>query len=406
VTLLCPPGSDEHRVFSDPGSDPRLCPTSQKVKSGWVGMGRGGVVGRGSGRRRGFGAASWVGLSLPRWHSRAVPLHEVALPCDFRPQNRTNLPPRRRGTPENARNCHLDRQPRHPSPRGGIPVQPHFTKWHSCAISDPKTAQTCHLAGGAPPKTHETATSTDNPAIPAPEVALPCGPASRSGTPVRFQPPKPHETATSRAEHPRKRTNLPPRGRGTPENARNCHLDPKIDDAGAPFGSVGWRLPDTEEFSVVRWWLSPHLLEVNGSGSGNRHPVQGGAGRGNQPRPRATAEAPRHRRNRAGSTDSRGARPKPCPPEAPPNHPRRTPTEPNPPHAPNLKSNPAHPHQTRPGAHAPNATARQLKGNRELVPRSSHLARRGHRMRSSVQNSLGWSTVCHLRVARANYAEE
>jgi hypothetical protein len=211
--------------------------------------------------------------------------HKPATSRAEHPQNRTKLPPRPTTPPSRA--------------RSGIPVRPHFTKWHSRAISDPKTAQTCHLAGRSTPENARNCHLDPQPRHPRHEVAFPCGPTSRSGTPVRFQTPKPHKPATSRAGHPQNRTKLPPRRRGTPENARNCHLDPKTDDAGAPFGSVGWRLPDTEEFSVVRWWLSPHLLEVNGSGSGNRHPVQGGAGRGNQPRPRATAEAPRHHRGPA-----------------------------------------------------------------------------------------------------------
>jgi hypothetical protein len=247
----------------------------------WVG-GRGGVVGRGSGRRRGFGTASWVRAFTAEVAFPCGPTSRGGTPVRFQtpkphkaatsraehPRKRTKLPPRPTTPPSRA--------------RSGTPVRPHFTKWHSRAISDPKTARHCHLAGGAPPKTHETATSTDNPAIP--------------GTKWHSRAARLHEVALLCDFRPQNRTKLPPRGRGTPETARNCHLDPKTDDAGAPFGSVGWRLPDTEEFSVVRWWLSPHLLEVNGSGSGNRHPVQGGAGRGNQPRPRATTEAPRRHR--------------------------------------------------------------------------------------------------------------
>lgn len=142
MTLFCPPGSDEHRVFSDPGSAPRLCPTSQKVKSG-VGV---------------------VGV---------------------------------RG--------------RYRDSRGGILVRPFPTRWHSRAISAPKTAQTCRLSSTPRPKTHAIDAST--------------------------------RPATS-----------------------------------TPFGFVGWRLPDPEEFSVVRWGFNPHLTEVNGAKSGNRHPIWGFGG--------------------------------------------------------------------------------------------------------------------------------
>lgn len=142
MTLFCPPGSDEHRVFSDPGSTPRLCPTSQKVKSG-VGV---------------------VGV---------------------------------RG--------------RYRFSRGGILVRPFPTRWHSRAISAPKTAQTCRLSSTPRPKTHAIDAST--------------------------------RPATS-----------------------------------TPFGFVGWRLPDPEEFSVVRWGFNPHLTEVNGAKSGNRHPIWGFGG--------------------------------------------------------------------------------------------------------------------------------
>jgi hypothetical protein len=289
-----------------------------------------------------------------KWHSRAAPLHEVALPCDFRPQNRTTLPPRGRSTPENARNCHLDRQPRHPGHEVAFPCGPTSRGGTPVRFQTPKPAQSCHLAGGAPPKPHETATSTRKPTTPAPRSA--------------------------------------PLGGG-------CRIRRSFQSLGGGSAPTYWRSTAPDRVTATQ-------CRAGRGGATSRGPAP-------PPRPRAATDAPGHRRNRAGSADFRGARPKPCPPEAPPNHPRRTLTEPDPPHATNPKSNPAHPrqtrrtpHRTRPAAHTPNATARQLKGNRELVPRSSHLARRRHRMRSSVQNSLGWSTVCHLRVARANYAEE
>ena len=266
--------------------------------------------GRGSGRRRGFG------LSLPRWHSRAARLHEVALPCDFRPQNRTNLPPRGQTTPENARNCHLDRQPRHPG--------------------------------------HE--------------VAFPCGPTSRGGTPVRFQTPKPHKPATSRAEHPQNRTNLPPRGRGTPENARNCHLaggaHPKTHETAtstrkpttpaprsAPLGG-GCRIRRSFQSlgggSAPTYWRSTAPDRVTAT--------QCRAGRGNQPRPRATTEAPRRHR-------CPGPPPKPrkhsrfprCSPET---LPARSATQPPTAHPHRTGPTPRHEPEVDPGAPPPNPARR------------------------------------------------